>query len=98
MASNETSACGILLRDGALEILGDIMRPHVKDGSFGKYICCSQAVQDGNFMEMTFDPEQTDGSVRDRMVVSIPIELIKVLVKSATKTGTIGFIGSPHTK
>lgn len=98
MASNETSVCGILLRDGALEILGDIMLPYVKDGTFGKYIYCSQAVQNGNFMEMTFDPEQTDGTVRDRMVVSIPIEFIKVLVKGATKIGAIGFIGSPHTK
>ncbi len=98
MASSDTSVCGVLLRDGALEILGDIMLPYVKDGSFGKYIYCSQAVQNGNFMEMTFDPAQTDGSVKDRMVVSIPIEFVKVLVKGATETGTIGFIGSPHTK
>ena len=92
------SVCGILLRDGALETLGDVMTPYIKDGSYGKYIYCSEARQNGNFMEMTFDPAQTDGSVKDRMVVAIPIELVKVLVKGATETGTIGFIGSPHTK
>ena len=83
--------CGVLLRDGALEILGDIMLPYVKDGSYGKYIYCAQAVQNGNFMDMTFEPAQTDGSVVDRMVVSIPIEFIKVVVSGVPETLHIGF-------
>ena len=92
------TVCGVLLRDGALEILGDIMLPYVKDGSYGKYIYCAQAVQNGNFMDMTFEPSQTDGTVVDCMVVSIPIEFVKVLVKGAMEAGTIGFISPPHTK
>lgn len=83
------TVCGILLQDGALESLGDIMLPYIKDGTYGKYIYCTQAVQNGAFMDMTFEPSQTDGSVVDRMVVSIPIGYVKVVVSGAS--GAMGF-------
>ena len=85
------TVCGVLLRDGALEILGEIMLPYIKDGTYGKYIYCAQAVQNGNFMDMTFEPTQTDGTVVDRMVVSIPVEFVKVMVSGAPETLHIGF-------
>ena len=85
------AVCGVLFRDGALEILGNVMLPYIKNGSYGRYVYCARAVQNGNFIDLTFEPSQTDGTVVDRMVVSVPVEFVKVMVSGAQETLHIGF-------
>lgn len=77
------SVCGVLLFETAFTELGDAINPYVKEGSIGKYIYCSEAVQNGNFIDMTFEPEQLNGSTKDRMLISIPIHFVKFMATAA---------------
>jgi hypothetical protein len=82
--------CGALLYDVAYQHFGKELDPYLRTGSIGKYIYCAKAVQNGNFIDMTFEPTQTDGSVKDRMVISIPLSYVKFMATGA-KTLPIGF-------
>ena len=73
------SVCGVLLFETAFTELGDAINPYVKEGHIGKYIYCSQAVQNGNFIDMTFEPAQINSSAKDRMLISIPTQFVKFM-------------------
>lgn len=77
------SICGVLLFESAFEILGDALTPYVREGRIGKFIYCAQAVQNGSFIDMTFEPSQTTGGVKDRMVISIPVGYVKFMATGA---------------
>jgi hypothetical protein len=86
------TVCGVLLVEEAYSLIGDAIAPYLKEGKIGKFIYCSQAAQNGNFVDMTFEPSQTDGSVTNRMVISIPVHFIKFMAKGAgSKSLPIGF-------
>ena len=84
------TVCGVLLVDDAYSILGEAIAPYVKEGRFGKYIYCTSAVQNGNFIDMTFKPEQCDVSVKDTMVISVPLHLVKFMA-TGRKSLPVGF-------
>jgi hypothetical protein len=84
------SICGVLLTEQGLNELGKAIEPYLKEGTIGKYIYCTQAVQNGNFIDMTFEPSQTDGSIKDSMLVSIPVHFVKFMATGA-KSLPIGF-------
>lgn len=75
----QSQVCGVLLFEDAYQALGEAIAPYVKTGPAGKFIYCASAVQNGAFLEMTFDPEHCDGSVRDRMVISVPLAFIRLV-------------------
>ena len=87
------SICGVLLTDDGIKELGKSIESYMHEGSIGKFIECDVAVQNGNFIDMTFEPSQTDGSVKDRMIVSVPLHFVKFMVTGA-KTLPIGFTQS----
>lgn len=84
------SVCGVLLTDAGLAELGDAIKPYLQEGPAGNFIYCAQAVQNGNFIDMTFEPGQADGSVVEGMVVSIPLGFVKFMV-TGVKSLPIGF-------
>jgi len=86
------SVCGVLLTEIGIKDLGDAITPYLQTGKIGKYIYCSVAVQNGNFVDMTFEPSQTDGTVTSRMIVSVPVQYVKFMVTGA-KSLPIGFSG-----
>ena len=87
------SICGVLLTEDGIKELGKAIEPYMHEGSIGKFIECAMAVQNGNFIDMTFDPSHTNGSVKDRMIVSVPLHFVKFMVTGA-KTLPIGFAQS----
>ena len=84
------SVCGVILTDAGIKDLGKTIEPYLQEGTIGKFIYCSMAVQNGAFIDMTFEPSQTDGSVKERMVVSIPVQYVKFMATGA-KSLPIGF-------
>ena len=84
------TVCGVLLVEEAYSFLGDAITPYVKEGRIGKYIYCTAAVQNGNFIDMTFKPEQCDGSIKDTMVISVPVHLVKFMA-TGRKSLPLGF-------
>jgi len=84
------SICGVLLTEQGLNELGKAIDPYLKEGAIGKYIYCAQAVQNGSFIDMTFEPSQTDGSVKDSILISIPVHFVKFMATGA-KSLPIGF-------
>ncbi len=82
--------CGVILFDDAYKTLGHDIDSYVKEGPRGKYIYCTTAVQNGSFLDMTFKPEQCDGSVKCNMTVSIPLHFVKMMV-SGSDEKSMGF-------
>lgn len=84
------SVYGVLLHEEAYALLGAAIEPYVQTGSIGKFLYCSMAQQNGSFMDLTFEPSQTNGSVSSRMIVSIPVGLVKFMATGAD-VNAIGF-------
>lgn len=87
------TVCGVLLVDEAYSFLGEAIAPYVKEGRIGKFIYCMSAVQNGSFVDMTFKPEQCDGSVKDIMTISIPVQFVKFMA-SGRKSLPLGFVST----
>lgn len=87
------SVCGVLLTEYGLQELGNAIAPYLQEGPIGKFIYCESAVQHGSFIEMVFDPKHTDGSIKTRMVISVPLQFVKFMA-TAEDTLTIGFTQS----
>lgn len=87
------AVCGVLLTDDGVELLGDAIKPYLHHGTIGYFVQCTQAVQNGNFIDMTFEPSQAVGSVTERMVISVPLGFVKFMATGA-KTLPIGFTQS----
>ena len=85
------SVCGVLLFEEAYTSLGEAITPYVKEGQIGKFIYCQSACQNGHFMDMTFSPEQCNGTVVDTMIISVPLHFVK-FVASGKKELPIGFL------
>lgn len=88
--SNET-VCGVLLEDQAYTLLGEAISPYVREGRIGKFIYCESAIQNGNFIEMRFRPEQCDGTIQCPMQVSIPVHFVKFMATGITER-QLGFL------
>jgi hypothetical protein len=84
------TVCGVLLVEEAYSFLGEALAPYVKEGRIGKYIYCTSAVQSGSFIDMTFKPEQCDGSVTEIMTISIPLHFVKFMA-TGRKSLPLGF-------
>lgn len=87
---NNKAVCGVLLNAQAYAVLGEALRPYIKEGPIGKYIYCRTAQQIGSFLDMTFSPEMCDGSVKDEMRISIPLQYVE-FIASAEGSLPIGF-------
>ena len=88
------TVCGVLLVEEAYSTLGKAITPYIKEGRIGKYIYCTSAIQNGNFIDMKFKPEQCDGSVKDSMTISIPVHMVKFMA-TGLKELPLGFSSGP---
>ena len=84
------TVCVVLLTEEAYALLNGYIDPYVKVGRRGKYLHCTSAVQNGNFIDMRFTPEQCDGSVKCNMTVSVPAHFVKFMVSGSDEI-SIGF-------
>lgn len=84
------SLCAVILTESGIAELGEYIAPYLRDGRNGKLIHCSEAVQNGNFIDIIVDPSQTTGRVKDRMKISVPLHFVKFMATGA-KSLPIGF-------
>lgn len=84
------TVCGVLLAEEAYSFLGEAITPYVKTGPIGKFIYCTSAIQNGSFVDMTFRPEQCDGSIKDIMTISVPLHFVKFMA-TGRKSLPLGF-------
>ena len=88
------TVCAVILTEEGYGALGDTIKPYVKDGSLGRYMYCMSATQSGNFVDMKFHPSQCDGSIKDIMIVSVPVQFVKLMI-SGGSANPLGFsVGS----
>lgn len=87
------TVCGVLLIEDAYDLLGDAIAPYVQEGRIGKFIYCESAVQNGNFIDMHFRPEQCDGTIQCPMQVSIPVQFVKFMATGITER-QLGFLSN----
>lgn len=80
--------CGVVLHDEAKQIKA--LTPYLKDGSIGTHIYCRSTHEQGPFLEVKVDPSQADGTVKCAMTISIPLNLI-VLIVTPDDDSWIGF-------
>ncbi|MBA5639503.1 hypothetical protein H3H37_20790 [Duganella sp. LX20W] len=85
------TVCGVQLVDEAYALLGDAIAPYVQTGRIGKFIYCESAVQNGNFLDMRFRPEQCDGTVQCPMQVSVPVNFVKFMAAGINEK-QLGFL------
>ena len=83
---------GVLLFEEAWEQLGEAVDPYRKEGPIGKYLYCNELEVCGQFVTMTFTPDQVDEKIGDEMTILLPIGFIK-FIAHATKSDIlpIGF-------
>jgi len=86
------SHVGILLYDEAYkdETLSKALKPYLQEGPIGHYIYGSKAKNDGVFLNITIEPDEVKGRIRDTMEISIPLRFVKFVVSSPSKD-LIGF-------
>lgn len=70
---------GVLLFEEAWEQLGESMDPYRKEGPIGKYIYCAELEVCGQFVSMTFAPDQVDKRIDTEMTIWLPIGFIKFI-------------------
>ena len=86
-----STVCGVLLIDAAYVELGEALASYVQEGRIGKFIHCESAVQNGNFVDLRFRPEQCDGTVQCPMQISIPLHYVKFMA-TGIKESQLGFL------
>jgi hypothetical protein len=77
------AVCGVLLYKEAYEDIGDILAPYVSEGPIGKYIYCKTAQEHGSFLDMTFTPELCADTVKEDMLISVPLRYVKFMTTSS---------------
>jgi hypothetical protein len=81
---------GVLLFDEAYALLSDALKPYLQKGPIGDYIYGSKAEHDGVFLNITIEPSEVKGRIRDTMEISIPLRFVKFVVSAPSKD-LIGF-------
>ncbi len=82
---------GVLLTDEGIKELGQAISPYLLNGSIGKYMYCSHAVQNGNFFDLTFNPSESLPTLKEGIIISIPVNFVKFIATSEEKSQFIGF-------
>lgn len=90
---SKDTVCGVLLHGEAITILGEAIKPYLRDGRFGPYIYCRSASQNGAFLDMEFAAADSGGTIRNDMLISVPLQYVKMIV-SGSHDLPIGFMSA----
>lgn len=82
---------GVLLTDEGIKELGQAISPYLLNGPIGKYIYCNHAVQNGNFFDLTFDKSEKTHSLKERIIISIPVVFVKFIATCQEESQFSGF-------
>jgi hypothetical protein len=77
------AVCGVLLYEEAYKDIGDVLTPYVSEGPIGKYIYCKTAQENGSFLDMTFTPALCAETVKEDMLISVPLRYVRFMTTSS---------------
>lgn len=85
--SDQTEGYAVFLYDQALEVLGEAVKPYLRQGAAGPYIACREVDTGGAFVEMVVAAD-AEGAVEIELM--IPLQMVRMIVSSHSDT-TFGF-------
>ena len=86
----EQQTYAVYLHPGALEALGDVMKPYLTPGPHGEHVLCQEIDTGGAFCEMTIESRTADGKALVTEVM-VPNSMIKLIVSVDPDGGVFGF-------
>lgn len=90
---NKESNYGVLLFDEGWKELEEALKPYVQKGPIGNYLYCKKLKNSGNFLELTFTPQQVNNRILDEMSIWIPVSYVKFVATSTEENASkIGFV------
>jgi hypothetical protein len=79
----------VFIHHGALEALGDAIKPYLSDGPHGKHIVCREIDSGGAFFEMLLEGTTADGH-QIELELMVPSNMVQMVV-STHSDGVFGF-------
>jgi hypothetical protein len=79
----------VFLHPGALEALGDAIKPYLSDGPHGRHIVCREIDSGGAFFEMLLEGTTADGKPIE-LELMVPSNMVQMVV-STHSDGVFGF-------
>ncbi|HEY2346715.1 MAG TPA: hypothetical protein VGH80_12710 [Xanthomonadaceae bacterium] len=79
----------VFIHPGALEALGEAIKPYLSDGPHGRHIVCREIDSGGAFFEMTIEGTTSDGR-KVELELMVPSNMVQ-MVMSTHSDGAFGF-------
>ncbi len=79
----------VFIHPGAIEALGEAIKPYLSEGAYGKHIVCREIDSGGAFFAMTIEGTTGEGR-RVELQVMIPANMVQMVVSSQGEA-TFGF-------
>jgi len=79
----------VFIHPGALEALGDAIKPYLSDGPHGKHVVCREIDSGGAFFEMLLEGTTAEGKPVE-LELMIPSNMVQMVV-STHSDGVFGF-------
>ncbi len=86
----------VFIHPGALEALGDAIKPYLSEGPQGVHLACREVDSSGGFFEVVLDARNDAGETR-AVELMIPASMIRLVV-SLHSEGSFGFRGAARAR
>ena len=80
----EMSGYAVYLFPGAMETLGDAIKPYLVDGPGGPHLVCTEVDTGGALVEMTILAQDRDGRRVD-LELMVPVNMVKMIVTTRSE-------------
>ncbi len=91
----DITSYAVFIHPGALEALGDAIKPYLSDGPQGVHLACREVDSSGGFFEVALDT-QNDAGEMVAVELMIPASMIRLVV-SLHSESDFGFRGALRT-
>jgi hypothetical protein len=89
IAMPDVTMYAVFIHPGALEALGDAIKPYLSDGPHGKHVVCREIDSGGAFFEMLLEGTTGEGKPIE-LELMIPSSMVQMVV-STHSDGVFGF-------
>jgi hypothetical protein len=89
-AMGEQQTYAVYLHPGAIEALGDIIKPYLTLAPAGAHVLCQEIDTGGTFCEMTIETRTAEGKALVTELM-IPNSMIRMIVSTDPDGGVFGF-------
>ena len=87
---SEQHTYAVYFHPGALEALGDAVKPFLSEGPSGTYVLCKEIDTSGAFCELQLGGANADGKPRD-VELMVPNAMIRLVISTSAAEFEFGF-------